>query len=324
MRILITGGSGFVAPYMAEYVLSLKSKHKIFVVFRQQSNDGQFDRFPERLLRKINVVRCDLENAASVQRMMLKVRPDKIFHLAAHSFVKSSFDDPEECLKNNILVTLNLLEAARELKEKPIFHFAGSSEEYGYVLPRECPIKETNELRPLSPYGVSKVACEKLLYQYWMSYKIPVVLTRTFNHEGAGRGRQFFISNMCWQIIDAVKKGKSEFTIKVGNLNAIRDITHVEDVVRAYWYATESCKYGEVYNIGSGKSYRMKDILDEILRQAPIKVKVKVDKNRLRPSDVEVLICNYSKFRRRTGWKPKYTIKDVVRDNLEYWRTYES
>jgi len=315
MKILITGGSGFVAPHLANYLLD---KHEVYVLVRQRADDTQLDRLDN--LDKIKVIKGDLLNYISVAQMLNKIKPDKIFHLAAQSFVKASFEDPVGTLQNNIFAQVNLLEAIKDIEGyNPIVHIAGSSEEYGLVKEDELPIKETNPLRPLSPYAVSKVTQEMIGYQYFKSYGIPIILTRAFNHEGPKRGRQFFLSNMCYQVARA-EVGWGPPIIEVGDLTSARDITHVKDMVRAYWLATELCDPGETYNIGYGVAYIVRHILDKILANSDLKFEIREDPNRMRPSDVTQLLCDSTKFRDKTGWEPELTIDDVIKDTLEYWR----
>lgn len=315
MKCLITGGSGFVASHLANFLL--EKNCEVYVLVRQRADDNQLDRLDN--LDKITVVKGDMLSYISVSEILSTIRPDKIFHLASQSFVKASFEDPVGTFYNNMMLNMNLLEALRHLDYKPIVHMAGSSEEYGKVLEEELPIKETNQLRPLSPYGVSKVTQTLLGYQYHKSYGLPIILTRAFNHDGPKRGRQFFLSNMCYQVARA-EKGWGQPTLEVGDLSSSRDTTHVKDMVRAYWLATEKCNPGEIYNIGSGIAYTMREILNKILNESKLSFKIKVDQSRIRPSDVTKLVCDATKFRKKTNWKQELDIDDIVKDTINYWR----
>lgn len=194
-----------------------------------------------------------------------------------------------------------------------------SSEEYGLVYEKELPIKETNPLRPLSPYAISKVAQDMLGFQYFKSYGLNIVVTRAFNHTGVRRGEPFVTSNFAKQIA-SIEKGKQKPVIKVGNLEAIRDFTDVRDVVSAYWLALEKCKPGEVYNICSSKGYKIRKLLDILLSYSKMKVKIEQDPERMRPSDVPVLIGDCTKFKEATGWAPKIPFEETLQDLLNYWR----
>jgi GDP-4-dehydro-6-deoxy-D-mannose reductase len=211
------------------------------------------------------------------------------------------------------------LEAVRSLGANPFIQIAGSSEEYGLVYEKELPIKETNPLRPLSPYAVSKVAQDMLGFQYFKSYGQNIVVTRAFNHTGVRRGEPFVTSNFAKQIA-LIEKGKQKPIIRVGNLEAIRDFTDVRDVVCAYWLALEKCKPGEVYNVCSSKGYKISKLLETLLSYSKVKVKIEQDPERIRPSDVPVLIGDYTKFREATGWMPKIPFEKTIQDLLDYWR----
>ena len=221
---------------------------------------------------------------------------------------------------NNIIAELNLFEAVRKqgLKDCRI-QIACSSEEYGMVYPQETPIREDNPLRPLSPYGVSKVAQDLLGYQYNQSYGLHIVRTRTFNHEGPRRGEAFVLSNFAKQVAE-IEKGTKPPVLEVGNLDAIRDFTDVRDVVRAYTLALQHGVAGEVYNIGSGWTWRIGDALDELLKLTDQEIEVRQDPARMRPSDVMVLHCDATRFRNQTGWKPEVPFHKTLQDMLDYWR----
>ena len=209
--------------------------------------------------------------------------------------------------------------AVRRLGLKCRIQLACSSEEYGMVFPDEVPIKETNPLRPLSPYAVSKVAQDMLGYQYWMSWKVDSVRTRGFNHEGPRRGPVFVASDFAKQIAD-IEKGRKPPVLSVGNLEAIRDFTDVRDMVRAYWLALEKCEPGEVYNIATGKGWKIRDLLDHLLSLTKVKIEVRQDAARLRPSDVPILLGDNSKFVAATGWQPTIPFEQTLRDMLDHWR----
>ena len=201
----------------------------------------------------------------------------------------------------------------------PRIQIAGSSEEYGLVHEDELPIRETNPLRPLSPYAVSKVAQDMLAYQYHRSYQLPAIRTRGFNHTGPRRAPVFVASDFARQIVE-IERGNHEPCMRVGNLEARRDFTDVRDMVRAYWLATEKGEPGEVYNICSERCYAIREILDLLLGMSSVKISVEQDPRRLRPSDVPVLLGDCSRFRRQTGWEPTIPFEQTLRDLLDYWR----
>jgi GDP-4-dehydro-6-deoxy-D-mannose reductase len=174
-------------------------------------------------------------------------------------------------------------------------------------------------LRPLSPYAVSKVAQDLLGFQYFKSYGQHIVRTRAFNHEGPRRGEVFVTSSFAKQIALA-EAGKGEPVLHVGNLEARRDFTDVRDVVRGYWLALERCEAGEVYNLGSGKAWRISDVADMLIAEAKVPIEVRPDPTRMRPSDVPVLLADTTRFREATGWEPQIPFEQTLHDTLEYWR----
>jgi GDP-4-dehydro-6-deoxy-D-mannose reductase len=195
---------------------------------------------------------------------------------------------------------------------------ACSSEEYGMVYPDEVPIKETNPLRPLSPYGVSKVAQDLLGYQYHESYGLRTIRTRGFNHTGPRRGDVFVTSNFAKQLA-MIKLGKQEPIMKVGNLEAKRDFTDVRDMVRGYWEATEKGQYGDVYNLGSGYAYRIQEVLNLLIEISNLEVRIEQDPLRMRPSDVQILLADTTKIQAEIGWKPTIPFQQTMADLYQYW-----
>ena len=313
-RVLITGLTGFVGSHMAEFLLE-QGNIEIFGIRRWRSRSDHI----QHLVDRITVLECDIRDRSSVVRVIREVRPDKVFHLAAQSYVVTSWHAPEESLTTNIIGNLNLLEAVREAGIDPLIQVAGSSEEYGLVAPDEVPIRETNPLRPLSPYAVSKVGQDLLCYQYFKSYGSRVIRTRAFNHTGPRRGDVFVSSNFAKQIAER-ECGRKKGPLRVGNLEAVRDFTDVRDIVRAYWLALEKGEPGEVYNICSGNGYRIQEVLDMLLKMAETPIEVEVDPERLRPSDVPILIGDCTKFRECTGWTPQIPFERTLQEILDYWR----
>jgi len=315
MKALITGITGFAGSHLAEFLLAEHPEVAVFGLYRWRSRMENI----EHLDGQIELIESDLRDYTSVYSALDRIRPDYIFHLAAQSFVPSSWTAPAETLTTNVAGQTNLFEAVRALELDPVIQIACSSEEYGLVHPDEVPIKETNPLRPLSPYAVSKVAQDFLGYQYFQSYGLKVIRTRGFNHTGPRRGHPFVTSNFCRQVA-SIEAGFQEPVIRVGNLEALRDFTDVRDMVRAYWAAVTKGRPGEVYNIATGEGISIRALLDKILALSSVAVKVEVDPARLRPSDVEILIGDSSKFRADTGWAPRIPFDQTVRDLLDYWR----
>lgn len=336
MRVLITGVTGMAGSHLAEYLLNIEGL-EIYGTYRWRSRVDNLDDLRkagkvniitggfESMLHertdtsKLNLIEADITDSFSMKWVIGAVKPDRIFHLAAQSYVHASWGAPAETLHTNIIGEVNLLEAVRSAGIDPIIHIAGSSEEYGLVLPDELPVKETNPLRPLSPYGVSKATQEMIAYQYFMSYGLKSVITRAFNHEGPRRGEVFVTSNLAKQIVE-VEKGLKPPILYVGDLSSVRDWSDVRDVIKAYWLVTEMGTPGEVYNIGSGVGREVREMLDMLLGMSNVDIEVEVDHARLRPSDVKVLVCDSTRFRKLTGWKPQIPFDKTLRDLLDYWR----
>jgi GDP-4-dehydro-6-deoxy-D-mannose reductase len=313
MKALITGISGFVGSHLAEYLL--KNNTEVYGTIRHRSRMNHI----QHLLNDINLVECELRDPFSVENLIQDVKPDLIFHLAAQSFVPTSWNSPIDTIHNNVAGQVNIFEAVRRVGLDCKIQIACSSEEYGHVEPNEVPIRESNPIRPLSPYAISKVAQDYLGYQYYKSYGLHVVCTRTFNHTGPRRGENFVTSNFSKQIAE-IEKGNKPPVIYVGNIQAKRDFTDVRDVVHGYWLALEKGDPGEVYNIASGTCYTIEEMLNLLLSLSSVQIEVKEDPARLRPSDVEILLGDYSKFHQKTGWKPEIPFAQTMEDLLNYWR----
>jgi GDP-mannose 4,6-dehydratase len=315
VRILITGITGFVGSHLAEYLLSLPEKHDIFGLCRWRSPRNNI----ETICNKVTLVESDLCDLGGLIRHFKTIGPDVIFHLAAQSYVLTSFNSPSHTLWNNVIGTTNLLEAVRILELDPVVHVCSSSEVYGQVLPEEVPIEETCPFRPASPYAVSKVGEDMVAFQYWLSYKMRTIRTRMFTHTGPRRGDVFVMSAFAKQIA-AAELGLQEPMVRVGNLQSVRTFCDVRDAVRAYWLLVNKCQPGEVYNIGGNQTFTIGEALEILLSYSKTACEIRVDPNLLRPSDVTMQIPSTEKFRRETGWEPLIPFEQTLRDILDYWR----
>ena len=315
MRALITGITGFAGSHLADYLLENHPEAEVYGLIRWRSRMENVQHIRDR----IHLLEADLKDMVSLKKALAEIEPDRIFHLAAQSFVPTSWRAPAETFAINSIGQINLFEAVLDLGLTPRIQIAGSSEEYGLVHPDEVPMTESNPLRPLSPYAVSKVAQDFLGYQYFKSYGLHVVRTRGFNHTGPRRGEVFICSNFARQIVEIEKKLRDP-VLFVGNLEAKRDFTDVRDTVRAYWLSLEKGEAGEVYNIGSGIAFTAQEILDKLLALTEADVRIEVDPLRLRPSDVMILLSDASKFRAISGWEPRIPFEQSLQDLLEYWR----
>ena len=314
MKVLITGITGFAGSHLAEQLLA-SGNTDVHGLIRPRSRMDHVG----GILGKVTMHPCDLVDTTSVRLVLDRIRPDAIYHLAAQSFVPFSWDAPATCISDNATMQVNLFEGCRTLGLDPVIQLACSSEQYGHVEPDELPIRETNPLRPLSPYAVSKVAQDLLGYQYHQSYGTKAVRTRGFNHTGPRRGEVFVTSNFAKQVAE-MENGAREPKLKCGNLDAVRDFTDVRDMVRGYRAAVEKGEPGEVYNICSGKGYSIRELVDILRGMATVPFEIEQDPERMRPSDVPRLVGDASKFHAATGWEPTIPFEQTVKDLLEYWR----
>ena len=313
MRVLITGVTGMVGSYLAE--MEYSRGNSVYGVVRWRSDRSNIKSVED----VIHLWDCDLTDAFAVIEMINTIKPHMIYHMAAQSFVKESWGSPEKTLSNNILGTLNILEAVRNMPFSPRILVAGTSEEYGAVMSSELPIKETTPLRPASPYAVSKVTQEMLALQYARSYGHDVIVTRAFNHEGPRRGHVFVTSNFAKQVAE-MEKGLRPAVLKVGNLEAQRDYTDVRDMVQAYQLAISNPYVKGVYNIASGKAHKIQEVVDLLQEFSTINFTVEQDPSRMRPSDIPILLGDSTRFREVTGWEPKIPFEVTMKDTLWYWR----
>jgi len=313
-RSLITGINGFAGSYLAE--LLIKEGHKIHGTSRKLSNLENIS----QITKSITLIEADLRDKKMLLAAIEMIRPDYIFHLAAQSFAPASIDNPKETFDINFFGTFNLLDAVKESKLDPIIQIACSSEEYGLVYPNEVPIKETNPLRPLNPYAVSKIGADFLGYQYFKTYGLKVIRTRAFNHEGPRRGEMFATSSFAKQIA-MIERGFEKPVLYVGNLTVRRDFTDVRDMVKAYYLSVIKCELGEVYNVCSGRAIKIEEVLNYLLSISKVRgIKIKKDPKRTRRSELPILLGDNTKFVKVTGWRPEIDFHQTLSDTLNYWR----
>lgn len=318
MRVLITGITGFVGSHLVDYILANHPRTEIVGIKRWRSPKDHI----RHVLNRVTLHDCDLRDLGSLIRVFGEVKPDVIFHLAAQSFVPTSYNAPADTLDTNIIGTCNLLEAVRILKLDPVIHICSSSEVYGQVKPDEVPIRETCPLRPVSPYAVSKVGEDMLAFMYWQAYKLRTIRTRMFTHSGARRGEVFVDSWFALQVA-RIEAGLQEPVVRVGNLESVRTFADVRDTVRAYWLLAEKCPPGEVYNIGGEITMTIREMLDLLLGMTTFKgrIEVRQDPALIRPADVTLQIPSSEKFKAATGWKPEIPYRQTLLDMLNYWRS---
>jgi GDP-4-dehydro-6-deoxy-D-mannose reductase len=314
-RILITGIGGFVGQHLTEYLRQQSSGNvEIFGTTRSliDRNDASFS--------GVHMLHAELTLPKDMGNVIGRVKPDEVYHLAALSSPADSFKTPAETISNNVSAEAHLFEALRNhnlLKTKILI--VTSSDMYGKVKKSDIPIDEDTPFHPANPYAVSKIAQDYLALQYYLSYQMHIIRVRPFTHVGPRQSDRFVLSSFAKQIA-LIEKGKQEPVLKVGNLDAKRDVTDVRDMVRAYVLLMKKGTPGAVYNAGSGESTKIIVLLNKLLSFSTVKITTSVDAARMRPSDITDIRCDYRKLRRTTGWKPEIPLEQTLHDILEYWR----
>ncbi|OGH21615.1 MAG: hypothetical protein A2629_01785 [Candidatus Levybacteria bacterium RIFCSPHIGHO2_01_FULL_41_15] len=313
-KALITGISGFAGSFLTEHLL--EKKIRVSGIYVDEKSLVNLD----KIKNDIQLFRLDLLKGKKVLDLVSQIKPDYVFHLAALTAPKNSFDSPFETIENNVKAQLNILESVRKLNLlKTRILVISSGEVYGIVKREDLPIDESTPLMPLNPYAVSKITQDFLGLQYHLSYKLRIVRVRPFNHIGPRQSEHFAVGAFAKKIAE-VEKGIKEPVLPVGNLSSRRDFTDVRDMVRAYLLALEKGKEGEVYNIGSGVSYAISEILDRLLTLSRVEIKIRKDESLMRPVDNPELVCDRTKFSNLTGFRPTIPIEKTLEDTLDYWR----
>jgi GDP-4-dehydro-6-deoxy-D-mannose reductase len=309
VRVFITGVSGFVGHYLVEHIVEASPEADIWGLLWA----GEFAHSP----RSVFAVEGDLTNIYSLKNAVDQAKPEIVFHLAAASSVASSWDNPGLFLEVNALGTVNLLEAVRDYGARVVV--SSSAEIYGAVPQAEQPIVESAPLAPISPYGVSKASQDLVTAQYFHGHGLDTVRIRPFHHTGPRRPARFVASSFARQIA-RIERGLDPPRLAVGNLKAIRDITDVRDVVRAYWLGAMRGKGGEAYNVCSGRQTTMQQVLDGLLALTDIEVEIEVDPARMRAADIPCQVGDSSRFSDLTGWRAEIPLEQTLGDLLDWWR----
>ncbi len=308
MRLLVTGISGFVGRHVASFLAAEHPQVEVLGLTR-----GSGAGLP------CACVQADLEDPASLEAAVTKVRPERVLHLAAQSSPARSWSLPAATLHTNVVGLLNLTSALRAARLTPRLLVVGSGEEYGQSGASGQPLDEQADLQPLSPYAVSKLAQSFLALQQHLAHGLDVLRTRTFNHTGPGRGEHFAESSFARQIAE-IEAGRRAPVLEVGNLEAVRDYSDVRDVVRAYWALFEHGQSGQVYNVCSGLGVRIGTLLERLLALSDARVEVRQDPARLRPADLPALVGNPARLRATTSFTARHALDDTLRDLLDHWR----
>jgi GDP-4-dehydro-6-deoxy-D-mannose reductase len=291
--VLVTGAAGFAGGYLTEHL----------------RRAGHEPAAPPR-------AELDLLDRGAVRAALASLRPGRIFHLAAIASTVRSWEEPEEVVLRNVEITANLLEAARAEVPDARLLIASSGQVYG--APERLPVEEDAAVRPLTPYAVSKAACELLASQYADAYGMRVVRTRAFNHAGPGQSEEYLLGTLTRQVAEAERTGQGEVVLRMGDVDAARDFTDVRDVVRAYADAIELDP--GVYNVCSGRSVSARDLIELVGRFSSLEIRSELDPERLRPSEIRDLRGSPDRLRAAAGWQPEIPLEQTVEDALEAWR----
>jgi GDP-4-dehydro-6-deoxy-D-mannose reductase len=319
-RILITGITGFVGSHLADLALE-----KGCTVYGLKRWNLSRMRNVKHIIDKIEWLDCDITDNVAVNNVIKSVNPEKIFHLAAESFVSPSWNHPTHYMDVNYKGTVNLFEAVRNSNINPKILIPGSGEEYGDIPETELPITEKTILRPVNPYAVTKIAQDLIARVYNTTYGLNTIRVRAFNHEGPRRDNVFGVPWFAYQVA-RIESKLQDPVIKTGHIEDKRNFTHIRDMVEAYWLAIENCSPGELYLIGSdeeNKIHTYRELIEKIIDMSSVKnIRIEKDDKYVRPTAVPRLIGDTSKFRKLTGWEPKISIDKILEDTLNYWRNF--
>ncbi len=289
MKLLLTGANGFVGQYVQAALPCVP--------------------LPDGL---------DLRDPAALTAAVASIQPDAVLHLAAQSFVPASFENPRETFDINLTGTLNLLEALQATGFGGRMLFVGSGDTYGQVAEAALPVREDHPLRPRNPYAVSKVAAEALCYQWSQTSGFEIVMVRPFNHIGPGQSPRFAIADFARQVTE-IRLGRRAPVLQVGDIDVTRDFTDVRDVVRAYGLLLEGGRNGEVYNVCSGREYRIRDLLQQLITLAGVEATIEQDPARLRRAEQRRMVARFEALHRDTGWQPAISMEESLQDLLNDW-----
>lgn len=322
-KAFITGITGMVGSHLTDYLLE-NTDWDIDGLCRWRSPLDNIAHLLPRINAgdRLRLVYGDLRDYLSIHEAVRKVKPDYVFHLAAQSYPKTSFDSPLDTLETNIQGTANVLEALRKNHIKAVTHVCASSEVFGRVPKEKLPIDEECTFHPASPYAISKVGTDLLGRYYAEAYGMTVMTTRMFTHTGPRRGDVFAESTFAKQIA-MIEAGLIPPVVKTGNLQSLRTFADVRDAVRAYFMlVTVNPVPGAYYNIGGTYTCTVGDMLKTLLSFSTVKnIKIETDTERLRPIDADLQVPDTSKFKAVTGWEPEIPFEKTMKDLLEYWRS---
>ena len=314
MRILVTGITGFAGGVLAEALLA-RAGSQVFGLSRGTAWPALWSHLAER----VPLHKADLHDPQSIETVLREVRPEQVYHLAGYAQVGRSFQEPDAAWAGNLTVTRALYDAVVRWGGKPRILFVGSGMIYGDNASADEVQTELTPLRPNSPYAASKAAADLASYQYSRSPGLDVVRARPYNHIGPGQSAEFAIANFARQIV-AIERGRQPAVLETGNLSPRRDLTDVRDMAAAYLLLMEKGRTGEAYNIASGPLYSMQNVLDRLVALAGVQVEVRQRSALVRSTELVGVRVDTTKLRTETGWTPRHSLDDTLRDTLAFWR----
>jgi len=320
-KVFITGITGMVGSHLLDYLIK-KTNWDVYGLIRWRSPLENINSHIKSINnnKRIFLKYGDIREQHSLDAIISDIKPDYVYHLAAQSFPKTSFEMPADTYETNTIGTSNLLESLKRYKKNAIIHICSSSEVFGRVPKEKVPIDENCSFHPASPYAISKTGTDLIARFYAEAYNMKIMTTRMFTHTGPRRGDVFAESSFAKQIA-MIEANMQKPIVYVGNLKSLRTIADVRDAVHAYYLLlTKNPIGGEVYNIGGTHTCTVGEILNFLLSKSKKKIIYRIDKNRIRPIDADLQVPNTLKFRSHTGWKPKIKFEKTMLDLLNYWR----
>ncbi len=321
MKVLIIGISGFAGSHLARYLLSLNdSSIELYGTYRDPQ---EISKTLGSISSSLRLSVCDVMRPESIEENLEQIRPDIIFHLAGISFVPEAEMNLQTTYDINTFSIHHLLQSSLKFCPHAKIILISTSEVYGKIKPEETPLKETQPLNPNNLYSASKIAMEMLAKLFINRHQMNIIILRPFNHVGPCQSDRFVIPNFSRQMA-RIKLGLQEPVLEVGDLEPKRDFTDVRDIVRAYWLAATKGRVGETYNLCSGQAYSIKEIALKLIAFTGKKIEIRPHPERMRKSNLPLLLGSYEKFKTETGWIPQYDLESTLQETFDYWMAQEN